>query len=61
MGMIITSDTSSFTVDLNGLSADRKKARIKICQVRSVVSDTDDISVEIVFTNGEIQVFPYTQ
>jgi hypothetical protein len=59
MGAIITSHVGSFTIDLNGVSADRKKARIKTVDVRSVVADTDNISVEIVFTSGEIQRFPY--
>ena len=60
MGMIITSDATTFCVNLNGLSADRKLAKIRISDIRSVVTDTDDASVEIIFSNGEIQVFPYT-
>jgi hypothetical protein len=60
MGIVVTSHTGgSFTIDLNGLSADRTKARIKTEDIRSVVADTDGATVEIVFTNGEIQAFPY--
>ncbi len=58
--MDITFHADSFTVELNGLSADRKKARIKLSSIRSLVADADDICVEIVFNNGEIQMFPYT-
>jgi hypothetical protein len=62
MGIVITSDLANncFEIDLGGLSADRKKATICTNDIRSVVADTDDATVEIVFTNGEIQKFPYT-
>lgn len=56
----ITTHTDSMTVDFNGMSQDRKKARIKYDAIRSIVADTDDASVEIVFTSGEIYKFPYT-
>jgi hypothetical protein len=59
MGAIITSQVGSFTIDLNGISADRNKARIKTEDIRSVVSDSDNVSVEVVFTSGEIQRFPF--
>jgi hypothetical protein len=59
MGAIITSHTGSFTIDLNGVSVDRSKARIKNEDIRSVVADTDGVTVEIIFTSGEIQAFPY--
>ena len=59
MGLVITSHTNSITIDLGGLSTDRKKARIKKSEIRSIVSDTDNMTVEIVFTNGEIQSFPF--
>lgn len=62
MGIVITSDLPKgyFEIDLGGVSADRKKAAICIKDIRSIVADTDNVSVEVVFTNGEIQVFPYT-
>lgn len=60
MGIVITNHTDSFTVDLGGLSADRKKARIKKSNIRSLVADTDDATVELIFTSGEIYSFPYT-
>lgn len=62
MGIIITSDLpkNCFEIDLGGLSADRKKATICINDIRSVVADVDNATVEIVFTNGEIQKFPFT-
>jgi hypothetical protein len=59
MGMKITFNTNSFTVDLGGLSADRKKAIIHNSEIRSLVESTDTVSVELVFSNGEIQSFPY--
>lgn len=59
MGLTITTHTDSFTVDLGGLSADRKYARIKYSDIRSLVADTDDSTVELVFSNGEIYSFPY--
>jgi hypothetical protein len=59
MGAIITSHVGSFTIDLNGISADRIKARIKTEDIRSVVADTDGATVEIIFSSGEIQAFPY--
>jgi hypothetical protein len=61
MGIVITSDLAKncFEIDLGGLSSDRKKATICINDIRSVVADTDNATVEIVFTNGEIQSFPY--
>jgi hypothetical protein len=62
MGIVITSDAvkKCFEINLGGVSADRKKATICLNDIRSVVADTDDATVEIVFTNGEIQKFPYT-
>ena len=62
MGIVITSNLAknNFEILLNGISADRKKATICLNDVRSVVADTDDATVEIVFTNGEIHKFPYT-
>ena len=60
MGLVITTYTDSMRVDLNGLSADRKYARIKYSDIRSLVADTDDATVEIVFSSGEIYSFPYT-
>ena len=60
MGMVINFHVDSFTVDLNGLSADRKRARIKFVDIRSLTELTDNVTVEIVFTNGEIQGFPYS-
>jgi hypothetical protein len=59
MGIVVTSHVGSFTIDLGGLSADRKKARIKTEDIRSVVADADNACVEIIFTSGEIQVFSY--
>ncbi len=59
MGIVITKHTDSFTVDLGGLSADRKKARIRITTVRSIVADLDGVTVEVVFSNGEINSFPF--
>lgn len=59
MGIVITKHTDSFTVDLGGLSADRKKARIRIATVRSIVADLDGVTVEVVFSNGEINSFPF--
>ncbi len=61
MGLTITFYADSFLVDMGGLSADRKKARIKFSEIRSLVADTDDATVEIIFTNGEIKGFPYTE
>ena len=62
MGIVITTSTDglSFSIDLGGLSSDRKKARIKVGDIRSVTQSTDNATVEIVFSNGEIQGFPYT-
>ena len=60
MGLVITTHTDSMSIDLGGLSADRKFARIKYSDIRSLVKSTDDVSVEIVFSNGEIKSFPYT-
>ena len=60
MGIVIVSYTTAFDVDLGGLSADRKEARIRKNDVRSVVMDTDDITVELVFSSGEIYKFPYS-
>lgn len=57
--LTITNHTNSFTVDLGGLSADRKYARIKYSDIRSLVADTDDATVEIVFSSGEIYSFPF--
>ena len=59
MGLIIITHTDSLTVDLNGFSKDRKKARIKYSDIRSLVADTDDMTVELVFSSGEIYSFPY--
>jgi hypothetical protein len=61
MGIVITSDAvnNCFEIDLGGLSADRLKATVCLRDIRSVVADTDGATVEIVFTNGEIQKFPY--
>ena len=59
MGLKLTSHTDSLTVDLGGLSADRKKARIKFSDIRSITQSTDNATVEIIFSNGEIQGFPY--
>jgi hypothetical protein len=59
MGLVITTHTDSLTVNLNGLSKDRKKARIKYSDIRSLVTDTDDMTVELVFSSGEIYSFPY--
>ena len=59
MGLTITTHANSLTVDLGGLSADRKKARIKFSDIRSLVADTDDATVEIVFSSGEIYSFPF--
>lgn len=59
MGLIITTHTDSLTVNLNGLSKDRKKARIKFSDIRSLVADTDDSTVELVFSSGEIYSFPF--
>jgi hypothetical protein len=62
MGIVVTSNLAKncFEIDLGGVSADRKKATICISDIRSVVADTDNATVEIIFTNGEIQKFPYT-
>jgi len=59
MGIKITSHVDSMTVDLGGLSADRKKARIKNSDIRSLVADTDNATVELVFSSGEIYSFPF--
>jgi hypothetical protein len=59
MGIVITSHTDSFTIDLGGLSAERKKARIHFTDIRSLVADTDNATVEIVFSSGEIYSFPF--
>ena len=59
MGLVITDLTNRFEVELNGLSADRKRARIRKASIRSVVEASDNSTVEIVFDNGEIQRFPY--
>ena len=59
MGIVITSHSDSFTIDLNGVSTDRKKARIKLTDVRSLVADTDNTTVEVVFSSGEIYSFPF--
>lgn len=59
MGLTITTHTDSMTVDLGGLSTDRKKARIKFSDIRSLVADTDNATVEIVFSSGEIYSFPF--
>lgn len=59
MGLVITTHTKSFTVELNGLSVDRKKARIKYEDIRSLVTLTDNATVNIIFTNGEIYGFPF--
>ena len=59
MGIKITSHANSLTVDLRGLSQDRKKARIKFSDIRSLVADTDDATVEMVFSSGEIYSFPF--
>jgi hypothetical protein len=60
MGLKITTHTDSMTVDLGGLSNDRKKARIKYSDIRSLVQSTDDVTVEIVFSSGEIYGFPFS-
>jgi len=59
MGLTITTHTDSLTVDLGGLSADRKYARIKYSDIRSLVADTDNATVELVFSSGEIYSFPF--
>ena len=59
MGIVITSHTNSFTIDLGGLSADRKKARISYADIRSLAADTDDATVEVIFSSGEIYKFPF--
>ena len=59
MGIKVTSHIDSITVDLGGLSADRKKARIKFSDIRSLVADTDNATVELVFSSGEIYSFPF--
>ena len=58
-GAVITFHADSFTIELNDLSNERKKARIKLLDIRSLVAGKDDATVEIVFSNGEIQAFPY--
>jgi len=60
MGIVVTKHIDSITVDLGGVSSDRKKARIKLDSIRSITESTDDITIEMIFTNGEIQGFPYT-
>ena len=59
MGLVIIGYTDSFEVDLGGVSQDRKKARIRKSNIRSITESIDGYSVELVFGNGEIQSFPY--
>ena len=59
MGIVVTKHTDSITVDLGGISQDRVKARIKLDSIRSITQSTDTVTVEIIFTNGEIQGFPW--
>ena len=59
MGMTITTHTDSFTIDMGGLSKDRKKARVKYNDIRSIVTDTDNETVEVVFSSGEIYYFNF--
>ena len=58
--IVITNYTNAINVALNGASADRKEARIRKIDIRSVVMDTDNVTVELIFTSGEIYKFPYT-
>ena len=57
--IVITSNTNSLLVELNGASPDRKKALIRISDIRSVAVDTDNATVELIFSSGEIYAFPF--
>ena len=59
MGIVITTYTDSLSIDLGGLSSERKFARIKYNYIRSITKSTDDKTVSIIFTNGEIYGFSY--
>lgn len=59
MGLVITTYTDSLSIDLGGLSSERKFARIKYNYIRSITKSTDDKTVSIIFTNGEIYGFSY--
>jgi len=59
MGVIITTHADSFSIDLNGVSNDRKKARIKYSDIRSLVADKDEKCVELVFSSNEIYYLDY--
>ena len=59
MGLVITTHTDSLSIDLGGLSSERKFARIKYNYIRSITKSTDDKTVSIIFTNGEIYGFSY--
>jgi hypothetical protein len=60
MGLKITTYADSMFIDLNGISADRTKAHIKFHDIRSIAACTDLLTVEVIFSNGEIKGFPYT-
>lgn len=59
MGIVVTKHIDSITVDLGGLSSDRKKARIRLNDIRSITQSTDDETVEVIFSSGEINGFRY--
>ena len=61
MGLKITNNIDSISVDLNGLSTERKFARIKFSDIRSLTKNIDDVTVSIVFSSGEIYGFPFDQ
>jgi len=63
-GAIIITKSTSFTIDLQplidlGIPFDRKFARIKYEDVRSLNKENDTAQIEIVFTNGEIKCMDF--
>lgn len=61
---IIVTSTSWFTIDVAPLIAvgvhfDRKFAKIKYSEIRSLNKQNNDAEIEIVFSNGEIKKMSY--
>jgi hypothetical protein len=59
MGMIITSTATRIEIDFQGTNNDIKWEIIKLSSIRDIEQSTDDETINITYTNGEIQYFNF--
>lgn len=60
VGIKIVTGVNSLSIDLGDVSTERKYARIKYSDIRSLTKSIDNTTVSVIFSSGEIYGFPYT-